>query len=87
MVNKKNIKVGDYVRWLYPLGYIDFQERRYAQGIITKLKGKDDRIDGLTICILDSSYNQFFWLSLDLLIDLGHMQVLDDGEWKTIKRI
>jgi len=86
MVNKRNIKIGDYVRWLYPLGYVNIQKHKCAQGLIIDIKGEDDRIDGLILCVLDCSYNQSFWLSLDLLIDLGQLQVLNNGKWEHIKR-
>jgi len=86
MANKKNIKIGDYVRWLYPLGYVDSQKRRYAQGLITQMKGDDSRLDGVTMCILDSSYHQLFWLSLDLLIDFGQLQVLNNGTWEDVRK-
>ena len=80
MENRKNIKIGDYVRWLYPLGYVDVQQRKYSYGLITDIKDEKERIDGRVVLLLDSGYRQFFWLSLDLLIELGSLQIIKDGK-------
>ena len=78
MENRKNIKIGDYVRWLYPLGYQDIKKRNYSYGLVTNIKDEEERIDGKIILFLDSGYKQLFWLSLDLLIDLGKLEILKD---------
>mgnify|MGYP003114264650 CR=1 FL=1 len=85
MENRKNIKIGDYVRWLYPLGYVDVQQRKYSYGLITDIKDEKERIDGRVVLLLDSGYRQFFWLSLDLLIELGSLQIIKDGKWRQVK--
>ena len=85
MENRKNIKVGDYVRWLYPLGYIDLQKRNYSYGLVTNIKEEEERIDGKIILFLDSGYKQLFWLSLDLLVDLGRLEKLKDGTWSKVR--
>ena len=85
MENRKNIKVGDYVRWLYPLGYIDIQERNYSYGLVTRIKEEEERLDGKIILFLDSGYKQLFWLSLDLLVDLGKLEILQDGTWNKVR--
>ena len=85
MENRKNIKVGDYVRWLYPLGYIDLQKRQYAYGLVIDIKDEEERIDGKIILFLDSGYKQVFWLSLDLLIELGNLEMLRNGKWRKFR--
>jgi hypothetical protein len=85
MESRKNIKVGDYVRWLYPLGYVDLQKRQYSYGLVTDVKDEDLRLDGCIILLLDSGYKQSFWLSLDLLIELGDLEIIKDGEWHKVK--
>jgi hypothetical protein len=85
MESRKNIKVGDYVRWLYPLGYVDMQKRKYSYGLITDIKDEKERIDGKVVLLLDSGYKQYFWLSLDLLIELGSLQIIKNGQWKEVK--
>ena len=79
MENRKNIKIGDYVRWLYPLGYQDIKQRNYSYGLVTNIQDEEERIDGKIILFLDSGYKQLFWLSLDLLVDLGKLEILKDG--------
>ena len=85
MENRKNIKIGDYVRWLYPLGYQDIKKRNYSYGLVTNIKDEEERIDGKIILFLDSGYKQLFWLSLDLLVDLGKLEILKDGTWREVR--
>ena len=85
MENRKNIKIGDYVRWLYPLGYQDIKQRNYSYGLVTNIQDEEERIDGKIILFLDSGYKQLFWLSLDLLIDLGKLEILKDGTWREVR--
>tara|TARA_A100001515_G_scaffold140559_1_gene136378 strand:+ start:1554 stop:1808 length:255 start_codon:yes stop_codon:yes gene_type:complete len=83
MENRKNIKVGDYVRWLYPLGYIDIQARKYSYGLIIEIK-EEERMDGMLAFLLDSGYKQTFWLSVELLIELGNAEILRNGKWQKL---
>jgi hypothetical protein len=87
MVSKDSIKIGDYVRWLYPLGYIDLQRRNFSYGLVMNVREEEDEqsIDGKIVLLLDSGYKQTFWLSLDLLIELGNLELLIDGEWEKVK--
>jgi len=85
MENRKNIKVGDYVRWLYPLGYMDIKKRNYSYGLVTNIKDEEERIDGKIILFLDSGYKQLFWLSLDLLVELGKLEILKNGTWRKVR--
>tara|TARA_R110000751_G_scaffold17657_2_gene54349 strand:- start:865 stop:1125 length:261 start_codon:yes stop_codon:yes gene_type:complete len=86
MENRKNIKIGDYVRWLYPLGYVDVNKRQFSYGLIINQRDEgEDYIDGRIILLLDSGYKQSFWLSLDLLIDLGSLEILKDGNWQKVE--
>ena len=45
MENRKNIKIGDYVRWLYPLGYQDIKQRNYSYGLVTNIQDEESIID------------------------------------------
>ena len=83
MENKKNIKVGDYIRWLYPLGYIDPKARRFSYGLVMSIREEED-MDGCIALLLDSGYKQTFWLSIELLIELGNAETLKDGEWQKL---
>jgi len=87
MVSKDSIKIGDYVRWLYPLGYVDLQRRNFSYGLVMNVREEEDEqsIDGKIVLLLDSGYKQTFWLSLDLLIELGNLELLIDGEWEKVK--
>ena len=87
MVSKDSIKIGDYVRWLYPLGYVDIQRRNFSYGLVMNVREEEDEqsIDGKIVLLLDSGYKQTFWLSLDLLIELGNLELLIDGEWRKVK--
>tara|TARA_S200002703_G_scaffold122766_2_gene108713 strand:- start:999 stop:1262 length:264 start_codon:yes stop_codon:yes gene_type:complete len=87
MVSKDSIKIGDYVRWLYPLGYIDLQRRNFSYGLVMNVREEEDEqsIDGKIVLLLDSGYKQTFWLSLDLLIELGNLELLVNGEWRKVK--
>jgi|TARA_R110000824_G_scaffold59304_2_gene159353 hypothetical protein len=86
MENRKNIKIGDYVRWLYPLGYVDINKRQFSYGLIINQREEgEDYIDGRIVLLLDSGYKQSFWLSLDLLIDLGSLEILKDGNWQKVE--
>lgn len=87
MVSKDKIKIGDYVRWLYPLGYVDIQMRKFSYGLVMDVTNDEDaqNIDGKIVLLLDSGYKQSFWLSLDLLIELGNLELLKNGEWKEVQ--
>ena len=87
MVSKDSIKIGDYVRWLYPLGYVDIQRRNFSYGLVMNVREEEDEqsIDGKIVLLLDSGYKQTFWLSLDLLIELGNLELLVNGEWRKVK--
>tara|TARA_Y100001963_G_scaffold77416_1_gene107287 strand:- start:274 stop:528 length:255 start_codon:yes stop_codon:yes gene_type:complete len=84
MENKKNIKVGDYMRWLYPLGYIDQSARKFSYGLVMEIK-EEDSLDGKIALLLDTGYKQTFWLSIELLIELGDAEILRDGKWKRLR--
>ena len=87
MESKKNIEVeiGDYLRWLYPLGYIDESARKFSHGLVMDIKNEDD-LDGRIVLLLDSGYKQTFWLSIELLIELGDAEILRDGEWQKLQQ-
>ena len=84
MGNKKNIKIGDYMRWLYPLGYIDKSARKFSYGLVMEIK-EEDSLDGRIALLLDSGYKQTFWLSVELLIELGDEEILRDGDWQRLQ--
>ena len=84
MENKKNIKVGDYMRWLYPLGYVDQSERKFSYGLVMDIK-EEDTLDGKIALLLDTGYKQTFWLSIELLIELGDAEILKDGDWQRLQ--
>ena len=85
MENKENINIaiGDYLRWLYPLGYIDKSTRKFSHGLVMDIKNEDD-LDGRIALLLDSGYKQTFWLSIELLIELGDAEILTDGKWQKL---
>ena len=83
MENKKNIEVGDYIRWLYPLGYISPKARRFSYGLVIDIRDEDS-LYGSVALLLDSGYNHTFWLSVELLIELGDAETLKDGEWQKL---
>ena len=84
MENKKNIKVGDYLRWLYPLGYVDMKARKFSHGLVMEIK-EEDTLDGKIALLLDTGYKQTFWLSIELLIELGDAEILKDGDWQRLQ--
>ena len=75
------LQIGDYIRWLYPLGYVDAQRRNYTHGLITEIKYDDEIVDGQTLRIVETRTNKSFWLSTDLLISYGSAEVLRNGKW------
>ena len=83
MENKKNIKVGDYMRWLYPLGYVDQSARKFSYGLVMEIK-EEDTLDGKIALLLDTGYKQTFGLSIELLIELGDAEILKDGDWQRL---
>ena len=83
MENKKNIKGGDYMRWLYPLGYVDQSARKFSYGLVMEIK-EEDTLDGKIALLLDTGYKQTFWLSIELLIELGDAEILKDGDWQRL---
>ena len=84
MENKKNIKVGDYMRWLYPLGYVDQSARKFSYGLVMEIK-EEDTLDGKIALLLDTGYKQTFWLAIELLIELGDAEILKDGDWQRLQ--
>ena len=85
MGNKENIDItiGDYLRWLYPLVYIDQSARKFSYGLVMDVKNEED-LDGRIALLLDTGYKQTFWLSIELLIELGDAEILKDGRWQRL---
>ena len=85
MGNKENIDItiGEYLRWLYPLGYIDQSARKFSYGLVMDVKNEED-LDGRIALLLDTGYKQTFWLSIELLIELGDAEILKDGDWQRL---
>ena len=85
MENRKNINIniGDYLRWLYPLGYIDESARKFSYGLVMDVK-EEDSLDGKIALLLDAGYKQTFWRSIELLIELGDAEILKDGKWQRL---
>ena len=83
MENKKNINIGSYLRWLYPLGYIDKSARKFSYGLVMDIK-EEESLDGKIALLLDTGYKQTFWLSIELLIELGDAEILKDGRWQRL---
>ena len=85
MGNKENIDItiGDYLRWLYPLGYIDQSARKFSYGLVMDVKNEED-LDGRIALLPDTGYKQTFWLSIELLIELGDAEILKDGRWQRL---
>tara|TARA_R100000988_G_scaffold82072_2_gene45290 strand:+ start:2201 stop:2455 length:255 start_codon:yes stop_codon:yes gene_type:complete len=83
MENKKNINIGSYLRWLYPLGYIDKSARKFSYGLVMDIK-EEESLDGKIALLLDTGYKQTFWLSIELLIELGDAEILKDGDWQRL---
>ncbi len=78
----RGLKIGDYVRWKYPLGYVrPADDKTHSHALITDMREDAERWDGRVILLLDTKYRQSFWLSLDLLVELGELEVLRDGNW------
>ena len=84
MENKKNIKVGDYIRWLYPLGYVSMKSRWFSHGLVMDIKKQEEELEDTVVLLLDSGYRQTFWLSIELLIELGDAEILRNGFWKKL---
>ena len=72
------------MRWLYPLGYIDKSARKFSYGLVMEIK-EEDSLDGRIALLLDSGYKQTFWLSGELLIELGDAEILRDGDWQRLQ--
>lgn len=66
------------------MGYINMRKREYSYGLVMDARLEKD-MDGRIILLLDSGYRQSFWLSLDLLVELGELQVLRDGQWQDVR--
>ena len=45
---------------------------------------EEEDMDGCIALLLDSGYKQTFWLSIELLIELGNAETLKDGEWQKL---
>jgi hypothetical protein len=46
---------------------------------------EEDSLDGRIALLLDSGYKQTFWLSVELLIELGDAEILRDGDWQRLQ--
>ncbi len=53
--------------------------------LVMNIKEEDDDVDGRMHLFLDSGYKQTFWLSIELLIELGDAEILKDGEWQKLQ--
>ena len=49
------------------------------------IREEDRDADGRIALLLDSGYKQTFWLSIELLIELGDAEILRDGKWQKLQ--
>jgi len=71
--------VGDYIRWLRPLG--NSVDRNYIYGIIVSVVMMDTNEQEPKIKILDTKTQKDMWLPLRLLVELGDLQVATENDW------
>jgi len=58
--------------------------RRFSYGLVMEIR-EEETLDGTVALLLDSGYKQTFWLSIELLIELGDAETLKDGEWQRLQ--
>ena len=58
--------------------------RKFSHGLVMEIK-EEDTLDGKIVLLLDDGYKQTFWLSIELLIELGDAEILRDGVWQKLR--
>ena len=58
--------------------------RKFSYGLVMEIK-EEDTLDGKIALLLDAGYKQTFWLSIELLIELGDAEILRDGVWERLR--
>tara|TARA_B100000131_G_C17625094_1_gene413512 strand:+ start:120 stop:275 length:156 start_codon:yes stop_codon:yes gene_type:complete len=48
------------------------------------IKKQEEELEDTVVLLLDSGYRQTFWLSIELLIELGDAEILRNGFWKKL---
>jgi hypothetical protein len=76
------LMVGDYIRWLKPLG--NSVDRGYIYGIITSIVMTDTNEQEPKIKILDTKTQKDMWLPLRLLVELGDLQIASENGWTKV---
>jgi hypothetical protein len=73
------LSVGDYIRWLKPLG--NTINKDYIYGIIVSIIKIDTNEEEPRIKIMDTQTQKYMWLPLRLLVELGQLQLATEGGW------
>lgn len=81
-----NLQAGNYIRWVYPLGNLQEQKKESAYGLLLDLKNDDDWLE-VSAHVMHVKTGMSFWLSLELLIEIGNLEVLHDGKWSKVPSI
>ncbi len=80
--NVDKLVVGDYIRWLKPMG--NSFDKDYVYGIITNIAMNNANDKEPEVRILDTRSRKNIWLPLRLLVDLGNLQVSNAAGWTKV---
>jgi len=60
------------------------KSRWFSHGLVMDIKKQEEELEDTVVLLLDSGYRQTFWLSIELLIELGDAEILRNGFWKKL---
>ena len=82
-----SVQVGDMLRWLRPLGNLPNKQKEKVHGIIVSIDYDDEsEVPSCSIKVMELN-GRTLLLPLDLLVEVGHLEVQRDGVWEPVAPI
>ena len=82
-----SVQVGDMLRWLRPLGNLPNKPKEKVHGIIVSIDyDEESEVPSCSIKVMELN-GRTLLLPLDLLVEVGHLEVQRDGEWEPVAPI
>ena len=80
-MDKTTVHIGDMLRWSRPLGNLPDKQKEKVHGIIVDIDfDEDSEFPSWSVKVMELN-GRTLLLPLDLLVEVGHLEVKHDGCW------
>ena len=79
-----SVGVGDMLRWLRPLGNLPDRQKEKVYGIVVSIDyDEGSEVPSCSVKVMELN-GKTLLLPLDLLVEVGHLEVQRDGAWEAV---